>query len=101
MTGHPPTNRNDNVNNNKAKRAPATTTGLETREQAQHLTPTTASTCLQDGSGANSHVHHPMNATHAYHTVSLAKEVAVLFFLAHAATIYKGAAFIFYICCLS
>ena len=79
---------------------PATTTGSGTRGQAQHPAPTTASTHSQDGSGANGHVHHPTNAAQAYHTVSLANEVAVLFFLAHAATIYKGAAFIFYICCL-
>jgi hypothetical protein len=64
------------------------------------MTPTTASTCSQDGSGANGHVHHPMNAARTYHIISFANEAAVLFFLAHAATIYKGEAFIFYICCL-
>jgi hypothetical protein len=40
--------------------------------------------------------HHPMNATCAYHTVLLANEVAVLFFLAHAATIYRGSFYFLY-----
>jgi len=56
---------------------------------------------MQGGSGANGHVHHPKKAACAYHTVLLANEVAVLFFLAHAATIYRGAAFVLHMLLVS
>jgi hypothetical protein len=98
IAGHPPTNRNDDDNDdNKAKRVPATTTGSGTGDK-----PSTRHPPLRALTHGMDRVLTALSTTLQMLPVlvSLANEVAVLFFLAHAATIYKGAAFIFYICCL-
>ena len=88
---HADTCRGNGDEDDMVKMAPTTTmpmTGEGTGGQAQHLTATPVSIRSQGGLGANSHVHH--ECCPRLHTISLANKAVVLFFSAHAATIYRG-----------